>query len=251
MPKGTFEQSASGGKWFLPTRWDLIAAAKGADKPLKEEALQQICRSYWPPIFNFIRADGHREADAQDLTQDFFCHLFEVDFLSHLKDQRGKFRSFLLTFLKHFLSDERARASAQKRGGKMQFISIEEFAEEARMELPLSDPVTPEEVFERRWALALSERAVSILRDEYYTTGKARLFDLLSGAHSSAENVNDAALSKQLAMTPEALKTARHRMRRRYADLLRAAIANSVDPADRDDEIRHVIAMLGKEGVDF
>ena len=250
MPKGASEVNASSGNGFLPTQWDLIAAAKSHDKPLKEVALQQICRSYWPPIYKFIRADGYREVDAQDLTQEFFRHLFQVDFLSHLKDQRGKFRSFLLTFLKHFLSDQRARASAQKRGGMMQFISIEEFAEEARVELPLADPVTPEEVFERRWALALSERAVEILRGEYYNAGKGGLFDLLSAVHP-IENVNDTMLAQQLAMTPEALKTARHRMRRRYAELLSAAIANSVEPADREDEIRHVIAILGKEGVDF
>jgi RNA polymerase sigma-70 factor (ECF subfamily) len=251
MAKGTFEQGSSGGKWFLPTQWDLIAAAKSDDKPLKDEALQQICRSYWAPIYNFIRADGHQEADAQDLTQGFFCHLFDVDFLSHLKDQRGKFRSFLLTFLKHFLSDERARAAAQKRGGTMQFVSIEEFAEEARMELPLSDPVTPEEVFERRWALALSESAANSLREEYAAAGKSELFDLLSSVHPTDASETGRALSNRLVMTPAALKTARHRMRRRYADLLRAAIANSVEPADRDDEIRHVITMLGKEGIDF
>src|SRR5215471_7413158 len=117
---------SSTAQWFTTTHWSVVLAAKGEESPATTEALQKLCRIYWPPLYAYIRRAGYTAEDAQDLTQEFFARLIQKDYLGHLRDQRGKFRSFLLTFLKHFLSDERARAAAQKRGGGKTFVSLDD-----------------------------------------------------------------------------------------------------------------------------
>ena len=164
---------------FNTTHWSVVLAAREKDEPAAGQALEKLCRTYWPPLYAFIRREGHNHADAQDLTQAFFAHLLERDFLTRLEDQRGKFRSFLLAFLKHFLSDQRDRARAQKRGGAMTLISLDEFAAEDGYPLEPADRLTPDQVFERRWAQTVMAQALARLRDEYRAKGKEALYEQL------------------------------------------------------------------------
>src|SRR5262249_28470204 len=137
---------------FTTTHWSVVLAARNNDSSRAAEALETLCRTYWPPLYAYIRRDGYGPDDAQRLTQQFFAHLLEKAHLRHLRDQRGKFRSFLLTFLKHFLADERDRARAQKRGGGRTFISLDETSVEEHRFLEAVHQLNPDQLFERRWA---------------------------------------------------------------------------------------------------
>jgi RNA polymerase sigma-70 factor (ECF subfamily) len=164
--------------WFTTTHWSVVLAAKGNDDRQATVALEKLCRAYWPPLYAYIRRDGYGVEDAQDLTQEFFARLLEKDHLRHLRDQRGKFRSFLLTFLKRFLSDERDRARAKKRGGGKTFLSLDDTAAaETSYRIEAVAPGSPDQLFERRWAQTVLERALFRLREEYVAGGKADLFD--------------------------------------------------------------------------
>jgi RNA polymerase sigma-70 factor (ECF subfamily) len=237
---------ATPGAVFATTHWSVVLAAREAHSSQAATALETLCRTYWPPLYAFIRREGHGVEDAQDLTQEFFARLVEKDWLNHLHHQRGKFRSFLLTFLKHFLSDERDRARAQKRGGGQPMISLDQFEGEERDGLGPVDTLTADQVFERRWAHAVLHQAVERLRDEYVRAGQSVLFDHLKdlepgerGARSHAE------LGAQWGMTEAAVKSAVHRMRRRHQELLREDIAHTVgDPAEIQEEIRHLLDVL-------
>src|SRR5262245_24801747 len=171
--------AAGEARWFATTHWSVVWAARQKDEPAAGQALEKLCRTYWPPLYAFIRRKGHNDADAQDLTQAFFMHLLERDFLTHLEDQRGKFRSLLLAFLKHFLSDQRARVTAQKRAGAITFISLGEFAVEDGHTPEASDRLTPDQVFERRWAQTVIAQALKRLSEEYRTGGKSVLYEQL------------------------------------------------------------------------
>ena len=148
--------------WFATTHWTVILQAKDGRSSEAGGGLAELCQTYWPPIYAYLRREGHSPADAEDLTQEFFVHLFEQDFLSHLHHQEGKFRSFLLTFLKNFLSDARDKSRSQKRGGGLTFISLDEMEEEERHACEPSDSLTADQVFERRWARTLMERAIGL-----------------------------------------------------------------------------------------
>jgi RNA polymerase sigma factor (sigma-70 family) len=235
------------GSWFEPTRWDLVLTAKDHAHKDSGAALEEIYRTYWPAIYKFIRARGHAEADAQDLTQEFFYHLQKQNFLSHLKHRQGKFRSFLLKFLTNFLSDQRDRATAQKRGGQVQFISLDAFTQEESFEIPSAPGISPEETYDRRWALAVSEKAARCLEAEYAKNGNA---DLLSGLRKltyRSETVDSASVAKQLGLSEAALKSAVSRMRSRLVEFLRSEAATSLDPIEREQEFRYLVEVLGKE----
>ena len=171
------DKARTTGAWFTTTHWSIVWTAKESDSPKAAEALEKLCRAYWKPLYTYIRREGYRTEEAQDLTQEFFRKLLEKNQLSHLKHQDGRFRCFLLTLLKNFLSDERDKAGALKRGGGHTFISLDEFtAEDGHPSEPF-DSLTPDQVFERRWAQTLMDRAAKRLRDEYAVAGKAELFD--------------------------------------------------------------------------
>src|SRR5215475_3797716 len=192
---GAYGEQSAANRWFTTTHWSVVLAAKRSDSAEASKALEKLCRTYWPPLYTYIRRDGHSPEDAQDLTQEFFARLVEKEYLSHLQDQRGKFRSFLLTLLKHFLSDERAKAGAQKRGGGRAFVSLNDTsAVEADYQIEATHDGNPEELYERQWAKRVLEQALERLRQEYASDGKAALFEQLKdlqpgehGANSYAE----------------------------------------------------------------
>ena len=194
-----------------------------------EAALGELCRIYWYPLYAYARRRLERTEDAQDLTQGFFAELVEKGHLRAVDPGRGKFRSFMLTAFKHFLSKERDRANAKKRGGGLLPIRFDFSLGESRYGLEPVDHTTPESLYERRWALTLLEQSLSQLRQEFANAGKQKLFEglkeTLTGDGSSKPY---AALAADLEMSEPAVKVAVHRLRRRYRELLRAAIAQTV-----------------------
>jgi len=233
---------------FTTTHWSVVLAAKNNDSSGAAEALETLCRTYWPPLYAYIRRDGYSPEDAKDLTQQFFARLLEKDHLRHLRDQRGKFRSFLLTFLKHFLTDERDRARAQKRGGGRTFISLDETSVEEHRFLEAVHQLNPDQLFERRWAQTILDRALHRLREEYRATGKSDLFDQLKDLQPGAHGPTSyAQLGAQFGMTEAALKSAVHRLRQRHRELLREEIAQTVArPEEIDEEIRYLLSVLSR-----
>lgn len=207
--------------------------------------MEKLCCVYWPPVFAFVRRQGHDHAAAQDITQEFFARLLERNYLDRLVDRRGKFRSFLLTFLKHFLSEQRRRAGAQKRGGGQFFVPLATSQESGYMAEPV-DHLTPDMVFERRWAQAVLQAALTRLREEYASRGQSALFKLLEDqppGESSGRSY--AQLGAELGMTESAIKSAVHRLRQRHRELLREEIAHTVvRPEEIEDELRHFRALL-------
>jgi RNA polymerase sigma-70 factor (ECF subfamily) len=233
---------------FATIHWSVVLAAREPKAPQAVEALEKLCRIYWRPLYAFIRREGYGVQDAQDLTQGFFAALLDKGYLRHLRDQRGKFRSFLLTFLKHFLSDERDKASAQKRGGGKTFVSLDDTSVEERW---ISEPATagglsPDQLFGRRWAETILEQAAERLRSEYAADGKTALFeglkDFQPGVHGPVSYQQAGA---GLGMTESAIKSSMHRMRRRHREILREEIAHTVSrPEEVDEEIRYLLTIL-------
>jgi RNA polymerase sigma-70 factor (ECF subfamily) len=201
---------------------------------------------YWNPVFAFIRRSGYDRDEAQDLTQAFFALLLEKNFLEVADPQRGRFRSFLLTAVKRFLSNERDRAQALKRGGGEVPVSIDLLMAEASFDPTGSDTETPEDLFERRWALSLLEHAMSQLRSEFASAGRNEQFDKLAPFLTrDSDGARYEELAGQMAVSAGALRTLVHRMRRRYRDLVRAEIAETVATSDEvDDEIRFLMSVL-------
>jgi RNA polymerase sigma factor (sigma-70 family) len=233
--------------WFNNTHWSIIWAAKAQDTVVAQKARERLCETYWQPVYHFLRRQGRQPADAQDLTQEFFAQFLARNWLDHLEDQRGKFRCFLLTFLKHFLSDQRDRANAQKRGGGKQIISIDAIEAEANVALLASTQLTPEEAYDRRWAETVLLKAASDIRKAYYARGKGELYeaikDVVPGRHGERSY---AQIGAALGMTEQAVKNAVLAFRRRYRELLREEIAHTViDPEKLEEEIQDFMKMFG------
>jgi RNA polymerase sigma factor (sigma-70 family) len=231
---------------FVTTHWSMVLSAGRSDSTHAQAALEKLCRTYWLPIYAFVRRQGHNSHDAQDLTQEFFSRLLEKKSLAGVDPAKGRFRSFLLGSLKHFLANEWDKARAQKRGGGQRLISIDANHAETSYAIEPADQMTAEKIFERRWALTLLEQVMQQLREDYVRDGKTRLFEelksTLTGASRSAPYAEIAA---RLAMSEGAVKVAVHRLRQRYRELLRAEIAHTVaSPAEVEDEIRNLFATL-------
>ena len=230
---------------FRTTHWSVVLEAQG-ESPAAQEALEKLCRTYWRPIFAFLRRQGLRPDEAEDITQGFFAELLERRSLSAVRREKGRLRSFLLGGLKYFLANEERRAMAIKRGKGQRFIPLDELHADDRIEMEPADSMTAEMIYERRWALTVLERVLSRLKDEYRAAGNATLFDALKqllpdepGSPSQAE------IAARLGMTENATRQAFYRFRQRYQALLREEIANTVaTPADIEDELRHLIAVL-------
>ena len=231
---------------FATTHWSVVLAASDLDSPQADAALGQLCRTYWYPLYAFVRRSGHREHDAQDLTQGFFADLLRRNFLESVSPARGKFRSFLLASLKNFLADERDRASALKRGGGREIFSIDDDAEERYAAEPATD-LTPDKIFERRWATTLLDRALARLRSEYAAAGKTGFYEHLQTLNSAGPgSPTYAEVAAQLGRPENTVKSAVHRLRKRYRELLREEIARTVaSPAEIDEEIRSLLAAVG------
>jgi DNA-directed RNA polymerase specialized sigma24 family protein len=231
---------------FATTRWSLVLAARDPTVSDASEALAELCRAYWYPLYAFLRRQGHDADEAQDLTQGFFAKLLDKEYLHHAEQARGRFRTFLLVSLKHYVSNERDRQRAAKRGGLRPPVSLEIEAPEGLYALEPRDDRTPESLFERRWALATLERAMERLRSEYASSGHATLFNALKPhlvGDSALERYAPAAAA--LAMSAGALRVATHRLRRRFRAIVREGIASTVSSDQEvDDELRYLSKVL-------
>ncbi len=239
--------SSRGGR-FTTTHWSLVLAAAGGKDARGGEALDRLCQVYWYPLYAFVRRQGHAPHDAQDLTQEFFLRLLDKDFLADIDRSKGRFRSFLLAALKHFLSKQWARGKALKRGGGRTLLPLDTLSAEDRYRREPQDNATPERLFERRWALALLDQVLSRLSKEYDSARKRAVFEQLQGCLTGDRDLLPyAELAARLGMTEGAVKVAVHRLRQRYRSVLRQEIAETVaDPAEIDDEIRQLFAVLGE-----
>jgi RNA polymerase sigma factor (sigma-70 family) len=231
---------------FPTTSWSLVLAAAADPSADSRTALASLCKIYWPPIYAFIRRNGYDRDQAQDFTQAFFAVLLEKNYLGDADPQRGRFRAFLLTAVKHFLANEWDRAHALKRGGSQIAVSIDPMQAESWYVPEAVDERTPESLFERRWALSLLEQVMVKLLVEFAGMGKAAYFDKLSHFLNGDPVANGyEALAAELGVSPGALRVAVHRIRRRYRELLRAEIAETVStPAEIDEEIRFLLSAL-------
>jgi len=241
--------STSGGaQWFATTHWSVVLAAKQGEPSEAADALEKLCRTYWPPLYAYIRRDGHDATEAQDLTQEFFARLLKKDFLARLTHQRGKFRSFLLTFLKHFLFDQRDKARTQKRGGGHTVLSLDAGeGEEGYLSEPV-DQLTPEKIFERRWVQTLLQRAFDRLEAEYVKVDNAALFEALKDFQPRQPGcLTYAQIAAGLGTTEAAVKSAMQRMRQRHREILREEISHTVtSPMEVEEEIRHMREVLNR-----
>ncbi|PYJ85078.1 MAG: RNA polymerase subunit sigma-24 [Verrucomicrobia bacterium] len=236
------ETSASQAGRFGTTHWSIVLkAGQGAD-----EALVKLCRIYWPPLYWYIRRRGHAIHEAQDLTQAFFAHLLGNRALGGVAPSKGRFRSFLLISLKHFLDNEWHKARTLKRGGGQVLISWDHLKPEDRELLEPCEQMTPERIFNRRWALMLLERVMNQLRNECVASRKRERFEKLKDhLTGDAGGKSYQEIAAELNMSEGAVKVTAYRLRRRFGELVRAQIARTVDsPEEIDDEIRQLFAAL-------
>ena len=245
-------QRGSESREFVTTRWSLIlsAAKFGQEEQTARDALAELCRTYWRPIFSFVRARGYSIDDAKDLTQDFFVNMLKDNWLQRADRRRGRFRSLLLRSLQNFLINASEKAHARKRGGDVEFISWDDWESEVTSQPPIPDQardsLPPERLFDLTWATTVVEHALQRLREECESKGKLWLFQALS-SHLTDERDEQAYadLSAELGMSETAVKKQLHNMRQRYRSLLRAEVSQTVEnPADVDDEIRYLCATL-------
>jgi len=233
-------------QWFTTTHWSVVLTAGDDSSPKAQEALEQLCRTYWYPLYAYVRRKGYGPEDAQDLTQEFFARFLEKNCLSRADRTRGRFRSFLLTSLQNFLVKEWQRARAEKRGGGQTFIRWDEQAPESRYQLEAASDLTPDKIFEQRWASALFQQALGRLRQEFTAARKAEQFDQLKGFLSGESGEGAyAGVAEKAGMTSGAVAVAVHRLRQRYGQLVREEIANTVtNPAEIEEEMRYLIALM-------
>jgi RNA polymerase sigma-70 factor (ECF subfamily) len=233
---------------FATTHWSVVARAGRADTPRAREALGKLCETYWFPLYAYVRRRGYAPPDAEDLTQGFFVRLLERHWVADADPQKGRFRTFLLSALNHFLADEWDKARARKRGGGAPLLPLEFDSAEARYAHEPADNVTPEEHFERRWATTLLEAVLLRLRQEYERGGKAELFAALHPCLVGERAAQPyAALAAGLGCSESAVKSAVHRLRLRYRQLLREEIAQTVaGPEEVEGEMRYLFGVLAR-----
>jgi RNA polymerase sigma factor (sigma-70 family) len=231
---------------FLTTHWSVVLSAGGSDTASAREALGRLCQIYWYPLYAYVRRRGYSPQDAQDLTQEFFARLLARNWVGSADPDKGRFRTFLLTAMNHFLADEWDRIKAQKRGGGQRVLPLEVESAETRFQLEPADPLTPEIIYERRWAQTLLETVFEQLHQAYVAEGKAALFAELKGSLVQARAaVLYADLATRLKLSEGALRVAVHRLRQRYRELLRAEIAHTVaGPGEVEEELRYLFRVL-------
>jgi RNA polymerase sigma factor (sigma-70 family) len=237
----------SGRREFATTHWSLVAAAKPDEvsETQARRALEELCRTYWYPLYAFVRYRGYSSEDAQDLTQAFFARIIETGGFASADPGRGRFRSYLLGAMKHFLTNEWHREQTQKRGGQAQFIEWDALDPEARYAGAAKQPDDVEHLFDREWALETTAGALRALRDEMEKAGKREQFDALKGSLTGEDELPRKEIMARLNMSEGAVKVAVHRLRQRYRKLLRAGIAETVSSEeDLDDEMRYLVAVL-------
>jgi RNA polymerase sigma-70 factor (ECF subfamily) len=236
---------------FATTHWSVVLGANPARRKQQGSvALTQLCQTYWRPIFAFICRRGYPVSDAQDLTQDFFVMVLEGNLLKLADPNRGRFRSLLLKSLKNFLLDAAEKRHAEKRGGKINFVSWDDWMAEAPSQLSIPvrtlESLSPESIFDLRWAATVVERALRRLREECESRGRRRLFDLINGyLIADRADISYSNIAQKLGVAESEVKRLLHRMRQRYRDLLRDEVAQTVERSDDvDEEIRYLCVAL-------
>jgi DNA-directed RNA polymerase specialized sigma24 family protein len=244
------DETAPGGqgKWFATTHWSVVLAASQDSSPEAPAALEKLCRCYWFPLYSYVRRQGYGPHDAQDLTQGFFGQILGQNFVAEADREKGKFRSFLLGALNHFLGHERGRARAVKRGGGRVFISLEEKSAEELYGLEPATSLSPEHAFEKRWAITVLERALARVSEEFLAEGKARVFARLQPFLVEGTAGGDySAAAADLRMKPNAVAVAVHRLRQRYRQAVREEIAHTVaTPQEIEEEMRYLLRALAR-----
>lgn len=232
---------------FAATRWSVVIAAGGTrDATDTRRALEELFQAYWFPLYAYLRRRGLSAHEAEDLVQGFLARMLEKRDLAAVDRAKGRFRSFLLASLKHYLSNECDKARAKKRGGAANVIELDALAAEARYAVEPADDMTPERLFDRRWALEVLDQVLRRLREEYAQAGKAELFETIKGLLTpQRDQLTQADYAQKLGMSAGALKVAVHRMRKRYRDLLRNEIAQTLESPDQiEDEISYLQTCL-------
>jgi DNA-directed RNA polymerase specialized sigma24 family protein len=236
------------GKWFNPTHWSVVLAAGHGMSPRSVEAREALCKTYWEPIYGYVRRQGYNVPDAQDLTQGFFLHLLKGNRLADLDPKNGKFRSFLLTVLRHFLADQNDHACTAKRGGGQPFLSEDELAIENRYCRCAAASLSAEAIYDRQWALALLDQAVTRLWRRFAETGKSDQFEHLKSFLSREGSGQDYAnAARALQSSPGAVAVSVHRMRTQYRELVKDEIGKTVSSAaEVEEEFRYLLEVLSQ-----
>jgi RNA polymerase sigma-70 factor (ECF subfamily) len=231
---------------FATTHWSVVLAAADSAAPAAQEAREELCRTYWYPLYAFVRMKGHDPETAKDLTQAFFEKFLEKKYVRHFAREKGRFRTYLLSILQHFLCDEYDRVTAVKRGGGLSFVPLDTSAADSQIEEAALVQPSPEATFERAWAETVVQAGVERLRSQYEADGSGKLFEELRAYLSHpADRAAYAISGGRLQMTPEAIAMAVMRLRRRYREAVRATVANTVaTPAEIDDEMRYLVGLL-------
>lgn len=232
--------------WFTTTHWSVVLQATHSRTPQADAALEQLCGTYWYPLYAFVRHRGYDRQDAQELTQAFFARFIAQDYLKHVDRAKGRFRSFLLASLKHFLANEWDRAHAQKRGGYTQVMSLNDAEAERRYGEEAATDLSPDQLYEQRWAGVLLERVLERLEQEFEKSGKSEWFKALKPfLVGESRSITYAAVAERLGVSAGALKMKAQRLRYRYQGLLRQEIAQTVaGPEEVEDEIRYLFRVL-------
>jgi RNA polymerase sigma factor (sigma-70 family) len=237
----------NGAAAFTTTHWSVVLEAQG-ESPAAREALEKLCRTYWRPVYGFVRRQGVGPEEAKDLTQGFFALLLERRDFDAVRKEKGRLRSYLLTSLKHFLTNERNRAMAIKRGQGQRLIPLEDLRERERIGFEPTETLPADQIYESRWALSVLDQVLARLGDEYRAAGPAAagLFDRLQKSLTDEpDRPSPADTAREFGMTESAVRQASYRLRQRYRQVLREEIAHTVmAPGDIEDELRHLVAVL-------
>jgi RNA polymerase sigma factor (sigma-70 family) len=247
MTNGQTMHTLPGPSQFPTTRWTLVVAAGDPHRKDAQSALASLCENYWYPLYAYLRRRGYSAEEAQDLTQEFFMRVLEGRYLDRADPEKGRFRSFILTSLKFFVADEEDRDRAQKRGGGL-LVPLEFPSGEERYQREPAHDETPERIFERRWALSVLDRVAERLRKEFVEHGRPEHFERLKVFLLGKSETPFTALAREMNTSEGALKVAIHRLRKRYREIVRQEIADTVaDPAEVDSELRFLAAVLTRE----
>lgn len=242
---GSAQDSGVAGRAFVTTHWSIVLAAKGESAPQSDEALETLCRTYWYPLYAYVRRQGYSPPDAQDLTQAFFARLLTRHYLDAVVREKGRFRTFLLVALKRFLVNEWDRAHAQKRGGGQTVLSLDTATAESRYLTEPAQTLSPDRLYERRWALTLLDQTMARLREELARLGKTQEFVRLKGLLTAERGtIRYASVAADLRLSEGAARVAVHRLRKRFRELFREEIAHTVSGEEVEEEIRYLMTVL-------
>jgi RNA polymerase sigma-70 factor (ECF subfamily) len=245
-PSNRLDSAPEGEAWFATTRWSVVAAASRLDSSRAVDALEKLCRTYWYPLYAFVRRLGRQPHDAEDLVQGFFMVCFEKNYLGAADQNKGRFRSFLLIALKGFLANEQDKAFAHKRGGAQVRVALDALSAEQRYALEPADQLSPDKLYDRRWALTLLEQVMARLQSEQASAGRGAMFEQFKEFLTSpGRGTPYSELAARFGLSEGAVKVAVHRLRKRYRELLEEEIAHTVStPEEIQEERRHLLSAL-------